>query len=458
MSLSRRQFLQRSSLALGSLALPQLTLALSRTPEYDYILVAEPKPISIIEGTITPALTFNGGYPAPTIRARQGERVRIKFINKLDEPTTIHWHGLRIDIAMDGVPFLSQPPVMPGETFIYDFLCPDAGTFWYHPHMNSLEQLSKGLVGAFIVDEVEPPAFDADIALSFKDWLLDKNGQFKAFTSPRHAARAGTLGNIHTITGLMRPTFDIPAGGAIRARFLNIDNTRNLNISFKDYPATVLAEEGMPVPQSYPLDARLTGAGMRLDVGFIAPAEPGQEVVVYDRRGRLHLELCRFRTVAANNPLRTQVPDLPPNPIVEPDLANAERFSFAFEWAGALSPVKKDGKVNYEFWTINRRAWEGMKPNNLPAPLATLELGKTYIVDLHNATPHIHPIHLHGYSFKVLNSDKREITPYFTDTLLMTKNERAQVAFVADNPGRWMFHCHIIEHMKTGLMGYITVA
>ena len=123
-----------------------------------------------------------------------------------------------------------------------------------------------------------------------------------------------------------------------------------------------------------------------------------------------------------------------------------------------MTPVSKDGHAHHEFWTINRRAWAGMHSANLPEPLAELSLGKSYIFELHNATPHGHPIHLHGLIFKVLSSDRKTITPFFTDTILLEKNERARIAFVADNPGSWMYHCHVIEHMKTGLMGYIRIS
>lgn len=462
MPVNRRQFLKGASVGAAMVSLPQFIVACAGSsdysPEYDYTLVAEPAPLEIIPGTQTPGLAFNSSFPAPIIRAKQGQRLRVNFINRLGQPTTIHWHGIRIDNAMDGVPFLTQPPIQHGEGFVYDFICPDAGTFWYHPHVNSLEQMSRGLVGALIVEEAEPVAFDEDLVVTLKDWLLNDDGSFKPFSSPRQAARMGTLGNIKTVNGQQKPVFDVPAGGLIRTRLLNIDNTRVFNISLKDYPATVIALDGNAVEKPFPLDARPTGAGMRLDLSLIAPSTPGEEVIVYDRKGRFHFEIFRLRSVAAQLPARRTIAALPVNPIAKPDLDNAETINFVFEWEGAISPTTKDGKTNYKFWMINKRAWEGMSADNIPEPVAKLELGKSYIFELHNASPHEHPIHLHGYTFTVLSSDKRDITPYHTDTILLAKNERARIAFVADNPGRWMYHCHVIEHMKTGLMGYISVA
>lgn len=457
MVLTRRSFLQLGCLGLGACSFPKFTLQ-QTDGDADFVLVAEPATVELLPGKQTAALTFNGDYPAPIIRARQGRRIRIRFINRLSEPTTIHWHGIRIENAMDGVPFLTQRPVQPGEAFLYDFTCPDAGTFWYHPHVNSLTQLGKGLTGAFIVDEAEPLGFDHEAVVQLRDWRLDKEGGWLPLSIPRQAARAGTLGTVKTVNGKIKPVLDIPAGGLIRARFLNLDNTRVYHLSFKDYPAQVLALDGNAIAEPYPLESRDTGAGMRLDVGFVAPEEAGQDVVVYDKKGRGFFEIFRFRTVASHPATRNrQIPALPVNPIPAPDLANAEALKLVFEWEGALSPVRKDGSVDHSFWTINRRAWEGMSKDNIPAPLATFELGKSYVVELHNATPHHHPIHMHGITFTVLSSNKRDIEPYHTDTVLLARNEKVKVAFVADNPGRWMFHCHVVEHMKTGLMGYISV-
>lgn len=458
MMITRRHFIGALTSSISACALnPQLVLEDASEQEFDYILVAKPSPIELLPNTQTPALTFNGGFPAPVLRATQGKRIRIKFINQLDEPTTIHWHGIRIDIAMDGVPFLTQPPVMPGQSFVYDFVCPDAGTFWYHPHMNSVEQLGRGLVGVLIVDEADKVAFDAEVILGLKDWRLNKNGSFKALSQPHQAARNGTLGNVHTVNGELKPVYSIPAGGTVRLRLLNLDNSRLFTINTKDYTTTVIAIDGNAIQTPYPLDAHAMGVGMRLDLGLIAPKQVGEDIVIYDRKGKFNFEICRLRTVASSVPNRQTLPKLPVNPIPTPDLDNSERLRFVFEWAGALSPVDKHGNIKRQFWTINRRAWEGMAKGDIPEPLATLTLGKTYVVELHNATPHSHPIHLHGHTFTVIGSDKRKITPFHTDTILLTKNERATVAFVADNPGRWMYHCHIIEHMKTGLMGYITV-
>ncbi|WP_373078319.1 multicopper oxidase family protein [Zhongshania sp.] len=461
--MKRRNLIKSSATALLASSLPKLSLAMaaadkSGQPRYDYILTAEPATARLAKGGDSDILGFNGQFPAPVIRAKQGQVLRVKFINKLAEPSTIHWHGIRLDIAMDGVPYLTQPPVPAGGSFIYDFICPDAGTFWYHPHMNSVEQLGKGLVGALIVEERERPDYH-DVIIGMKDWRLKPDGSYLPLSIPREAARDGTLGTLATVNGEQKPVIEVPAGERLRLRFLNLDNTRVYNLSLRNDEAKVIAIDGSPIAQPYILDVHPTGAGMRVDVGFISPTKIGVEIPIYDMKGRFGMEICRLKTVAAGKPnkIKTGLPALPENPIPPPQLDKAETLSFVFEWAGAMSPSNKDGQVDHNFWLINRRAWSDHGHQDLPAPLATLKLGKSYIFELHNATPHHHPIHLHGLIFTVLESDKRELTPYHSDTILLEKNERAKIAFVADNPGRWMFHCHVIEHMQTGLMGYITI-
>lgn len=451
--MNRRRFI-KSSVAVAIVgALPKIILAKQPSEGFDYELIVAPADVNIVPGGSTPALSFNGGYPSPVIRAKQHQPVRIRVINQLKEPTTIHWHGLRIPIAMDGVPFLSQRPIMPGETFDYEFTPPDAGTFWYHPHMNSVEQLGKGLVGALIVEEAEKPDFDTDLVLCMKNWHINDDGSFTALTTPQNAFRMGTPGRIMTINGQMHPTYDVPAGGAIRVRFLNVDNTLVYQVNSNDENAQVIAIDGNPIAQPISLTEHIMGPGMRLDVGVIAPSIIG-ETVTFKHKNQ---SLVTLRSTASTLNNRS-LPTLPLNPIPEPDIDNAETIKFAFEWNANITPIEKNGEVNYNFWVMNRRSWEGMSKGNIPAPLVSLEQGKTYLFELSNLTQYHHPIHIHGHTFTVLRSNKKAITPFHTDTVLLGKNEIVIAALVADNPGRWMYHCHIIEHLKTGFMSYVEVA
>nr|MBF0684239.1 multicopper oxidase domain-containing protein [Pseudomonas sp.] len=148
----------------------------SMVTSHDYELIAAPLDVELVAGRSTPAWAYGGQAPGVELRARQGDRLRVRFINRLEVPTTIHWHGIRLPLAMDGVPYVSQLPVLPGEYFDYNFLVPDAGSFWYHPHTASAEQLGRGLVGPLIVEEREPSGFAHERTLSLKSWHIDDEG------------------------------------------------------------------------------------------------------------------------------------------------------------------------------------------------------------------------------------------------------------------------------------------
>jgi FtsP/CotA-like multicopper oxidase with cupredoxin domain len=151
------------------------------------------------------------------------------------------------------------------------------------------------------------------------------------------------------------------------------------------------------------------------------------------------------------------LPKLPRNPIPEPDLSKAAPLPLAFSaGVGNGASICSDGKTVPIFWSINKQTWP--EAGMLLEPLATLRRNQTYMLELANLTPHTHPIHLHGHSFKVLQSSKRDIRSHWADTVLLAPDERVKAAFVADNPGDWMVHCHIIEHQVTGMMGYLRIA
>lgn len=419
---------------------------------HDYELIAAPLDLELVPGHLTPAWAYGGQAPGVELRCRQGERLRVRFINQLEVPTTIHWHGIRLPLAMDGVPYVSQLPVLPGEYFDYDFITPDAGSFWYHPHTASSEQLGRGLVGALIVEEREPSGFRQERTLSLKSWHIDEQGAFSDFSVPREAARGGTPGRLSTVNGAHAPILELPAGQVVRLRVLNLDNTLTYRLNLPGADARIYALDGNPVEPRPLGKAYWLGPGMRIELGLQVPMA-GTELSL--RNGPLRL--ATLRAVAAPETLADWPPALPANPIAEPDLATAETLGFNFEWVGAVSQGLAQGAA-HSFWQINGQAWDSNDKGCADKPIARLQLGKSYIFELRNLSQYQHPIHLHGMTFKVLASNRKPVIPYFTDTYLLGKNERARVALVADNPGVWMFHCHVIDHMETGLMASIEVA
>ncbi len=218
-SIDRRTLLKASALFAGAYSVG--LAAASRFPAF-----ASPQPI-VLEALRTDAqlaeaaptkgiMTYGRDGMPPILRAKRGQPFFAQLKNALDEPTTIHWHGVRVPNAMDGVPFLTQPYIYTGDSFDYRFAPPDAGTFWYHPHCNTLEQMGRGMTGLLIVEDPDDPAFDAEIAVNLRDWRLGGDGQFIEQFKPRDAAKSGTYGTLRTVNWQREPQYDAPAGGRLR--------------------------------------------------------------------------------------------------------------------------------------------------------------------------------------------------------------------------------------------------
>ncbi|MDQ0471262.1 multicopper oxidase family protein [Labrys wisconsinensis] len=414
-----------------------------------------------------------GEAPFPTIRVTKGDRIRARLTNRLPEHTSIHWHGLRIANGMDGIPWLTQPPTRPGESFLYDFIPPDAGTFFFHPHCDEIGQVGRGLEGLLIVDDAEPGPYAVDHVLAVRDWRIDaEKGAFLPFTTDQGAARAGTFGTLRSVNGRHQPDFAVPTGGYARIRILSVDPTRIMEIGVEGAEAAIIAVDGFAVGP-LPLESWRMSMAMRLDIA-IRVREPGATARLVDYFGSAPTTLATFTAAGGTGTAGDFAPPpLAPHGLPEPDLANAETIPFTFSAssiAGAVPEpiVLPDGRVydpadtlclsGSTFWAINRQSWPGHGATGLPQPLATLKLGRTYVFELLNTTPHSHPVHIHGFGAKVLECSRLARPMHRADTVLLTTKERIRLAFVADNPGDWMFHCHILEHQETGMMGIIRVA
>ena len=405
------------------------------------------------------AMTYGDGEVPPVLRLTRGKAATLRLENALAEPTTVHWHGLRIDNRMDGVPFLTQPYVYPGDGFDYAFTPPDAGTFWYHPHCNTLEQIGRGLTGVLVVEDPADPVFDAEIVLNLRDWRLGGDGQFIAQFRPRDAARAGTFGTVRTANWRQAPQYDAPSGGLVRLRLAATDVTRILLLAVEGAEAQVIALDGNPLSERFSLETLMVGPGQRVDLCLRMPDAEGSVVALRDLRGTKPATLATFRAVGAS--LKREASDLPAlaaNPLAEPDLSAATQIPFILSASAEERP--KDGicgSLGYNFWAINKVPWAD-DTGDPTAPLAEMKAGRTYVFNVENPTPQVHPLHLHGLVFRPMNSNKQAIRPHFSDTYLILPDEKVQLALVADNPGDWVFHCHIIEHQKTGMTSYVRVA
>jgi FtsP/CotA-like multicopper oxidase with cupredoxin domain len=460
--LTRRHFLAGTA-ALAALPLPRTAQA----DDAPIALEARARSLPLLPGTTTPIWAFRDEWPL-VLRTKRGQPFRATLTNALTEHTAIHWHGIRLPNAMDGVPYMTQPPVEPGQSFTYEFSPPDAGTFFFHPHCDTVVQLGRGLAGALIVeDEAEQGLFAADLTCVIKDWRLKQDGSFDVFSTDKGASHGGTFGNIGTVNGQPAAKLQALANGWVRLRVINLDVSRIVVLALDGADGFLVGTDGNPLLPAIPLKTWTLGPAMRADFAFRMPAQGS--VRLQNVWGATPQLLAEIAPVESQLPAIGPLPTLPASRVTEPDLANAERLSFDLT-AGHESPelaqYLKDNNIGLDeiclpqrtFWAINGKSWPGQDHQLKPPPLAELKLGKSYVFELFNGTPHQHPIHLHGHTFRVLKSNKGEIVSHLADTVLVAPNERVEIGFTANNPGEWMMHCHIIEHQETGMMGYVRVA
>ena len=464
--IDRRSFLIGGSALAASMTFPRGSRGAAGT-DREFTLAAAPKRLALVGAPYpdTDVWSYNASVPGPEIRIRQGERLRVVLENQLAQETTIHWHGVRVPNAMDGVPFLTQKPVAPGEGFVYEFECPDAGTYWYHPHQHSAEQVGRGLAGALIVEEADPPPVDRDLVWVLGDWRLDRDASIvDDFGNRMEAMMAGRIGNTVTINGRVADTFRARAGERWRLRLINASPARIFGLEFRKHRPLIVALDGQPIEPHEPPEGQIVlGPAMRADIVLDMIGDPGETAAVLDTfyEGRAYrlVDLVysaepRLRERPLDPPARMRANTMP-----EPDLANAERHSAVLEGGmmggrGMMMMGVNGRGMGGMGWSINGVAATVHKM----APMLTLSRGRSYVLAVRNDTAWYHPIHLHGHSFRVIARNGRSTRHReWLDTVLIPPREQADIAFVADNPGDWMFHCHILDHQDGGMMAVIRV-
>lgn len=428
-------------------------------------LAAAPGAIGLVGGRKTPAWLY-GGRLFPVLRMKQGQALDVTLRNALAERTSIHWHGVRAPNGMDGVPYLTQRPVQPGEEFRYRFVPPDPGTYFFHPHCNTAEQMGRGLVGVLIVeDELRA---DDDIAMVVKDWRLDGSGGFLPFYTAGGASRSGTFGTLRTVNGVPSPFFGTQAGAQVRLRLINADPTRILEIGLDGAEARVIAVDGNRL-EPFRLETWRLGPAMRIDL-LLEAGTRTLRLLDYFASEPVVLATIEPRGAGAARPAPASG-----EPPLRTDFAGArrERLELGAGLASAGVPgaepivLPGGGSIDLSdtlclsedtFWTLNGKSWPTRDHARLPPPLFEFRKGEAVIFDIANTTSRAHPIHIHGHTMTVLSASLLKRPLHRADTVLVLPNERASVAFVADNPGKWMIHCHVIEHQETGMMGWFRVS
>lgn len=460
MTMTRRNFIRLT--AAGLLAAPAWGVAstastprrlkLTLSPEQRYWYAPAGEPVAL------------WGFDRDLLRLRQGEPVEIEVENRLPEPTTVHWHGLRIDNAMDGVSGLTQAPIAPGARFIYRFTPEDAGTFWAHSHHRTFEQLARGLYMPLIVEEKEPVDVDRELTLAFDDWRLNAQHQLdtESFGSMHDWAHAGRLGNLLTTNRLIKPGFNVQAGERVRLRLLNTANARILLIRLPQVPSWIVAKDGQPWQTPVELKGPLIMApAERYDLIVDIPRQGPDSYAIQAETDQSGLDLAFLQVDGAVEHRRQGIPQpLPANPlpgVAEGRAVHRVQLDMTGGAMGSLRQAVYQGQAlgirelvqKHQIWAFNGVA-------NMPEkPLLEVRHGDLVEIEILNNTRWPHSMHLHGHHFR---SDlARYDAGIWHDTLAMAAGERATIRFRAGKPGDWLLHCHMIEHQAAGMVSWIRV-
>lgn len=417
------------------------------------------------------AMSGSGTIPGPEIRVKAGERVTLRLLNDLPQPTAVHWHGIRIDNAMDGAAPLTQAAVPTGGTFDYDFVCPDPGTYWYHSHNRSLEQVARGLAGPLIVEDKEPwlglpGAATRELTLMLDDWLLGEDGAIveDRWDDLHAAAHAGRMGNTGTVNGLSYPEFSLRPQERVRLRIINVATDRIMPIRLPGLSPTLIALDGHPVAPRE-VETVVLAPAQRADIVIEAPAAASVSDGLVLDTGRGHqVELATFRI--AGEPMQAIREPVRPLPSWEarplPDLSSAQDEPLVME-GGAMRGLSKavyhGETMDFGELTSRGMAWTfNGTAHGMDKPMFEAKLGRTVRMEVFNRTAFPHGVHIHGHHFVIL-SRNGVAAPHqdVRDTVLIGADETVEIAFVADNPGKWMIHCHMLSHQASGMMGWFKV-
>ncbi|GAB5439161.1 MAG: multicopper oxidase family protein [Falsiruegeria mediterranea] len=402
---------------------------------------------------------FDGQVPGPLIRLRQGQTLTRKLVNQLPTPTSIHWHGLRLPNAMDGVPGMTQDAVQTGGDFTYSFTPPDAGTYWYHSHHQSTEQVARGLYGVLIVDETEPPDVDHDLTMVLDDWRLTQDGKTSEdFDRPHDWTHAGRLGNfIHAVSVPQVTT--VRKNARLRLRLINVATDRIMEISLIGLEGKIVAFDGMPLLQPQTPERLFMGPAQRVDLIVDVTADEGEDALIasHERDGVFAIVEM---PVSGSSTRRGNIAALPDNPHHRlTTVKDARKVPLKME-GGAMGGLReatfKGQRLSIQEMVQLGQAWAFNGVVGMPdEPLLRASTGETVMIEMVNDTAFAHAMHLHGQHFQEVLEDG-SFGP-LRDTLLMARAETRTIAFRADAPGKWLLHCHMLSHAAAGMRTWLHV-
>ncbi len=432
-----------AGVATGAVDVTALTADPDRAPDVRVELTARRGTIDVPGGRPVEGYTVNGASPGPEIRARQGDLVEVTFVNEsVDAGATLHWHGIDVPNSADGVAGITQDAVPVGGRHVYRFEATDAGTYWYHSHQVSHEQVVGGLLGAIVIE----PA-----AVAPASTTASTDAAHPPVPATDVTALLHVYGGQHTLNGAAGDErVDAAPGSIVRVRVVNTD--QGTASVWSDAPFRVVATDGHDVNEPAEVEGQrvLIPAGGRADVEMRSPA-----------RG----ELVRLHTGGARSVLigDAQAPEASAPPVPQPS-TTLDLLAYGAPAALDFDPTMPDRSYDYviarrfgiidgrpgNFWTINGRMFPDV-------PMFEVSEGDVVVMRLRNDSGDVHPMHLHGHHVVVLSRDgvAASGSPWIVDSLDVHPGESYDIAFVADNPGIWSDHCHTLPHAVDGLVAHV---
>jgi FtsP/CotA-like multicopper oxidase with cupredoxin domain len=473
-------------------------------------LTAEPAEVDL-GGRVVRTWAYDGQVPGPVLRCAAGDQLEVDVANRLPEPTTVHWHGLRLRNDMDGVPNLTQSPVAPGESMRYSFVAPDPGTYWVHPHVGL--QRERGLFAPLIIDDPrEAGDYDVEFIVVLDDWIdgvgstpdevlaaLRSGGMNVRYEAPVQAgaitdesrswkyhvphALANPPAGITPVSAASRmassvdfpfyllngrlptapQTFRAKPGQRARIRVINAAGATVFRVALGDHQPTVTHTDGFPV-EPVTVDTLQIAPGERYDL--LVTLDDGAFPLVAVAEGKGAQALGIVRTGSGPAPPSTAAPaELGGRLLALADLRATPAVRVENRPPDAQHRMYLTGAMSTFAWRINTETYNHQRPFDGITPMPIRE-GERVRLELINQTPMYHPMHLHGHSVTVRGigdigrgGDTELPDGTVKDTVMVAPDERILVDFAADNPGQWLVHCHNAYHMATGMatmLSYVT--
>jgi FtsP/CotA-like multicopper oxidase with cupredoxin domain len=398
-----------------------------RSADVEVTLTARDEKFQLASGRTYSGYTLNGQSPGPVITAKAGQLVQVRLVNEsVRSGITLHWHGVDVPNGEDGVAGVTQDAVGVGEEFTYRFVADQVGTFWYHSHQVSSKQVRKGLLGALVITPAEPDPDVVDVVA-----LSHMYGAMRTIN--------GHEGEVHT---------EAKPGQVARVRVINTDNGP-MSVWVSGAPFRLVAVDGNDVNGPQPMEdqAVLVTAGGRADLQVTMPSDGSPVRVELGGSAAVVLGSASYEAPPTPRPKATldMLTYGTPAPLAFDVDAPDRRFTYSI----GRRPGFLDGKPGV-WWTINGHFYPDV-------PMYMVAEGDVVVMHISNHSGAVHPMHLHGHHAVVLSRNGVRATgsPWWMDSLNVANGESYDIAFVADNPGIWMDHCHNLPHATQGLVAHL---